>query len=247
MQANTSLSPDQIYDALLASGHSEEEARATAGLLAQAKYEPKRIALRPTFEILSDTEVSFGNRKHFLRHMNVHDKKRALPVLVQVAAHFAREGTEFDTAEKFLQQGPQGVFQTLFAELQKLHGNDEYPEWAVALLQEVAHITSTEAQTVIAGDIISLPSHQFIDLFKKLWAVNQQDFLLLWAEVPLKIRAGIHLRLFTPASRVISTLKRALFREETPSSNGGASSTGRPSSTSPSKSRKTSPTAKSKS
>lgn len=212
------LTPDQVADALIAQGYSEEDAMKAAGAVALVKYEPKTVTIQPRHNMMSKRTVPFLEGTHTLRIMNVHDKKRALPVLVNVCAEFAKQDPSFKSTEDFLTKGHDHAFNYLFAKVMNAldeYKADEYPEWLAAALEEIANITSTQAQPVDIYDLVSLPLPQMAELLRALYEVNKQDFLSLWAKVPMNYRTGIRSKLFTPALTLISKVKQ-LLSVETP-------------------------------
>lgn len=207
------LSPDQLFDALLAQGHSEEEAMEAAGMYAKSKYEPEKTELRPLHDVLSDRTVPFINGDITLRVMNIHDKKRALPILVQAVAELVKQDPGFKSTEEFLSKGHDHAFNYVFDKVMNIveqYQGDSYPKWIVAVLEEIANLASTQTRPVVAAEIISLPADQLAVLIKTMYEVNKKHFLSLWGQVPLEYRTAIHLRLFTPVLKLISNLKRFL-------------------------------------
>jgi len=238
------ISPDAIAEALLAAGHSPEEINQAVSSYSQARYEPTRTALQPAFLVESDQQVKIGNQTHLLRLINTDDMRSILPKVIQLAKHFIKNGdvTE-DKVNDLLEKGSTNFFGLVASKLAELSFKGAgYPDWAVAMLEEVAKLAGNEERTITANDLISLPPSQFIELMRKLYEVNKQDFLLLWTQVPVELRVPIGSQIFTPILTVFSTLKESVVTslDQTQLSNGGQSSTGKSSSSSPSKKQKAS-------
>jgi len=219
------LSPDVLAEALAQQGYSQEEIEATVGPYALARYQPKTASLQPTFQVLSDKEVMIGNDSHTLRVLNAHDLKSILPVVMMLAAHLVKNGDVLeDTVNDFLEKGVLNFMDVLLKKMDGLLGT-EYPEWFVSVLEKLAELVSTEKRAVSAGDLISMPVDQQAELIKKLWEVNQKHFLLFWAMVPVWAREVIGLKIFIPASEILSAVRESLNPSqsqgsEAPSSGG---------------------------
>jgi hypothetical protein len=243
------LPADELEEALEVAGVPREVAQASAGIYAEAKYKPKMIKLRPRrFVLKKDAEVSIFEQPHQLRRINPHDIRRLVPVVFNAVMAVLQSRDEFSEIEDIdglmAQAGPGGIF-----ELLALEGRDEYPDWAVALLEEIGHVASTEALTLEPEDLISLPGDEFPMLLDKLWEVNKQDFLrvalLVWLKVPSRYRAAIGSKISILGSKLGNVLNQP--GESSPSlpdplSSGGTPSGGPPSSSSPSGNTEDSPT-----
>lgn len=207
------LSPDKLFEALLAQGYSEEEAMEAAGMYAKSKYEPEKVAITPLHQLMSDREVPFLKEKITLRIMNIHDKKRALPILIQASAELVKQDPSFESTEAFLAKGHDHAFNYLFDKIMNAveqYEGDFYPKWLAAVLEEIANLISTSERKFVAADVISLPADQLSVLLKALYEVNKKHFLSLWGQVPSEYRTAIHSRVFTPVLKLTSSLKRFL-------------------------------------
>lgn len=227
---------DQLIATLKAGGASQAQIDEVIDTYTKAKYEPEPVELHPAFYLMSDITVKIGKDDHLLRLVNVDDLRRALPKLIEfVRLMISENGGKEKVAEVLEQANPLNVISILMQRVleMNLKGriSGSYPKWFVSVLEEVALLASTEARTLTAADLISLPPSQFQALLFKLVEVNQQDFLLLWASVPPAMRLTIS----TLVSRITNAAKRistALSRQT--ASLGGAESTGNPTSSSPS-------------
>jgi len=223
---------DKLIETLRAGGASQAEIDQVVESYTAAKYRPKAVALTPAFYLASDAQVMLGATPHTLRLMNMDDLRRLLPKVIEFTRFLIAEQGSDRTPEQLLAQThPMGMVGVVVHKLLEINLKGEYPEWFVALLEELAVLVSTESRSLSAADLISLPPSQLTELIQKLVEVNQRDFLALWASVPPGIRSTIS----TLASRLTSAgkaLSTSLSRLE--NSSGGAGSTGKPTSSSPS-------------
>jgi hypothetical protein len=223
---------ERLIETLKAGGASQPEIDKVVESYTQNKYQPKAVELMPAFFLESDKQVTLGKEAHTIRLMNVNDLRRLLPKLIEVVRFLAQEQNSRQKVEEILDStGPMGVIGVLVQKVIEMNLKGDYPDWFVSLLEEIANLASNENRTLTPAELISLPPSQLTELLTKIVEVNQQDFLALWASVPPGIRSTISIL----ASRLISAwknLSQSLSRLEP--SNGGAVSTGKPSSSSPS-------------
>jgi len=233
------LPADELEEALESAGVPRDVAQASAGIYAQAKYKPRMIKLKPRRMFLKkDAEVEIFEEKHQLRRINPHDFRRLLPVVFNAVMAVIQGRDDVEDVDLLMAAaGPAGIFGLLKHELLALEGRDEYPDWAVALLEEIGNLASTDTLTLEPEDLISLPGDEFPNLLDKLWEVNKSDFLraalLVWLKIPTQYRAAIGLKISILGSGLTNALKRLAETSPSPPdtlSSGGAPSGGQPSS-----------------
>lgn len=223
---------DKLIQTLTAGGASQAEINEVIETYSTAKYEPKTVQMQPAFYLESDKQITIGKDKHTIRLINVDDLRRLLPKLIEFTRFLlAQSGSDQTVDDVLSQTNPMGMVGVVVTKLTEMNIKGDYPEWFAGLLEELAVLVSNEARTVTARDLISLPPSQLTDLILKVVEVNQQDFLALWASVPHGIRSTLSIlgsRLTSVANRLNTVVsERAdLF--------GGADSTGKPLSSSPS-------------
>lgn len=252
MSEAQSLSADQFAEILAQAGVDPAVANATVGTYAAAKYDPKKRKLKPKNFFPSKKKVDIGNDQRTLRLMNPHDVRRCVPVVFNAVMAILAGKPESEVTEDInafmTKAGAGGVFSLLSEELNKLEG-DEYPEWAAAVLDEVALLASTDEFTLDAETLIGLPGAQFPELLLALWEVNKHDFLRVllqvWMKIPSPFQALINLRVFIPVSRFMKNLKKQNEKSPNPStdpSDGGTDYIGKLLSSFQSENTDTSPT-----
>lgn len=234
---------DELAEALAKAGYTPDQIQASTGLYAENKYKPKTVKLKPhRFLLAKDGEVPFFDQTIKVRYLNAHDIRRLVPVIYSAIMSLMIERDSADDINQLLSMaGPKGIFELLSAELEAMQGNDEYPEWAVKLLEEIALIVSSKELTVTAEDLVSLPGKQFPQLLAKLWEVNSNDFLyvlkLVWGKLPKTVREFISSKTSTLVSKVMNAVNRIGEKSQSPHEtplSGGQDSGGNPSSFSPS-------------
>lgn len=237
------ISPDKLADALRAAGYSEEEVNQATGDYSKARYQPELVALKPTHQTMSQKTIKLFGQDHALRELRADDIKRIIPKAVNVALSLLRNGSiKEDSIEAYFEKASAADFLGLITQqIKALMSGEGYPDWLVVVLEEVALITSTDERQFSAGDIISLKPYEIIALLKALWEVNQQDFLYMWGLVPEGLRSMVS-TLVSPIMPMLSMLNHLSLKP--PALNGGQSSGGKRSSSSPSKKLKKSVTQK---
>ena len=232
---------ERLIETLKAGGASQAEIEQVVERYTKTKYQPKPVVLQPAFYLESEKQVKLGHELHTVRLMNVNDLRRLLPKLIEVVRFLLQEQGSAEKVEEVLDRsGPMGIVSLLVQKIIEVNLQGDYPDWFVALLEEIASLASNEARTLMPSDLISLPPSQLTELLAKIVEVNQQDFLALWASVPPGIRSTISIL----GSRLISAwrnLSHSLTQLEPKASNGGAVSTGKPSSSNPSGKKPASP------
>lgn len=226
---------EKMIETLKAGGASQAEIDQVIESYTQAKYQPKQVELLPAFYLESDKQVTLGKDKHTIRLMNVDDLRRILPKVIEIVRFLAMEQGNRQKVEEVLDKsGPMGVVGVLVQKVIEMNLKGDYPDWFVVLLEEIAHLASNEERTLTPSELISLPPSQLTELLTKLVEVNQQDFLVLWASVPPGIRSTISIlgSRLTSAWKNLSHNISQLEQQMPPASNGGAASTGKPSSSS---------------
>lgn len=241
------VSADVVAEALRAQGVTEEDIEEATGIYAQAKYEPKTIQIAPAYWLESDHTVRIGKEDVVLRCANGEDLERLLFLVIELVRMFAAESGDDRGIEEILKEtNPQGVFSQVIEKLwfmERAKGGG-YPEWYVAVLEEICSLINYGDDKYTPGHIIAMPWGQRLDLFLKLWQVNEQDFLGLWGRVPQSIRLWIS----TLASPIISSVSQLIGSlKPLESSSGGQESTGKSSTSSPSEKKALSAKANSKS
>lgn len=241
---------DELAEALAKAGYTPEQIQASTSLYAENKYKPKTVKLKPQrFLLAKDGQADYFDQKITVRYLNAHDIRRLVPVIYSgIMSLMIERGSNDDINELLSMAGPKGIFELLSAELEAMQGNDEYPEWAVKLLEEIALILSSKELTVTAEDLVSLPGRQFPALLAKLWEVNSNDFLyvlkLVWGKLPKKVREFISSKTSTLVSKTMKSLNWKDEKSQTPSetlSSGGQDNGGNLSSSSHSEKTEESP------
>jgi len=242
----TALSPDILAETLLAQGMSPEQVEETVSLYASAKYDVKKRKLKPAFVLKSDKVVKIGHLSATVRELNVGDMKRIGSQVFQIVIHLlASNKIDAENPEEALQSiNWMGLLTVILEQIMELGSGDEYPDWAIVALEELASLLVCDDEPITPEHLVSIRPIDLKNILSHVLEVNKSHFLELLGQIPQPYLSLI-ITLKSEIGNVMSGLNTMVSEIQTSmSSDGGAENIGKSSTSFQSKKLKTSPKVK---